>query len=141
MTRMILFTAIAMFFFCVGITFAQGSWHVQPVQLQTRWAKEVSPENVLKEYPRPQMVRKDWTNLNGLWDYAVTAKDEAMPVKYDGKLLVPYAIESALSGVKKSLLPTQNLWYKRTIQKPELKNGEKTIATLRRGGLAGYGLC
>src|SRR5216683_2003478 len=69
--------------------------------LQTRWTKDVSPTNPLPEYPRPQMVRKDWLNLNGQWDYAITAKDDPRPEKFDGKILVPYPIESALSGVMK----------------------------------------
>ena len=71
------------------------------------------------------MVREKWTNLNGLWDYAITAKNAVKPSAYDGQILVPYPLESALSGVKKSLKPNQNLWYKRTIIKPETKTGDK----------------
>ena len=67
----------------------------------TQWAKEVSPENALPEYPRPQMVRPLWQNLNGLWDYDIQARGAAEPSSYDGKILVPFAVESALSGVKK----------------------------------------
>ncbi|SDE85269.1 Glycosyl hydrolases family 2, TIM barrel domain [Mucilaginibacter pineti] len=100
-------------------------YHMQPIPIQTRWAKDVSPTNALKEYPRPQLVRANWTNLNGLWDYTITAKDATQPTKADGKILVPYPIESALSGVKKALLPNQNLWYKRSFQKPALKTGER----------------
>jgi hypothetical protein len=89
-------------------------WKIQLVQLQTRWAKEVDPSNALPEYPRPQMVRPNWTNLNGLWDYVITTKDVPLPQSYGGKILVPYPLESALSGVKKQLQPSQNLWYHRT---------------------------
>ena len=85
----------------------------------TRWAREVSPENVLPEYPRPTMVRSEWLNLNGLWDYAVTAEDGAKPEAYDGRILVPFPIESALSGVKKGVGPQERLWYHHTFDVPE----------------------
>jgi len=85
----------------------------------TPWANDVSPANALPEYPRPQMVRKQWQNLNGLWDYAITMKsEERPPAAYDGKILVPYPIESALSGVMKPLLPRQRLWYRREFSVP-----------------------
>jgi beta-galactosidase/beta-glucuronidase len=102
------------------------SYKMQPVAIQSRWAKEVSPQNALKNYPRPQMVRTGWTNLNGLWDYAITSKDAGQPTAFEGQILVPYPIESALSGVKKTLLPTQNLWYKRNISFSP-KTGERTL--------------
>jgi hypothetical protein len=89
------------------------SWKPAKLQLQTRWTKEVSPTNALKEYPRPQMVRQNWQNLNGLWDYAIADKEATMPTKFDGQILVPYPIESALSGVKKMVQPDQCLWYRR----------------------------
>src|SRR5260370_22180848 len=83
--------------------FAQSSsaedWKPADGPLMTRWAKDVTAQNPLPDYPRPQMVRKDWLNLNGLWDYAIVAKDAAMPASFDGKILVPFPIESALSGV------------------------------------------
>ena len=103
---------------------AQDVYKMQPVAIQTRWAKEVSPTNALKEYPRPQMVRAQWQNLNGLWSYTITAKDASMPGTWDGQILVPYPLESALSGVKKALQPDQLLWYKKTIAKPA---GEKIL--------------
>ncbi len=80
----------------------------------TRWAKQVNPEAPLPDYPRPQLVRKDWVNLNGLWDYAVKPKAEDRPAGWDGKILVPFAIESALSGVGKTVGPDHHLWYQRT---------------------------
>jgi hypothetical protein len=106
------------------VTKAQD-WKIQPVTIQSRWARAVSPANALKEYPRPQMVRSNWTNLNGLWEYAITAKDAVKPASFEGKILVPYPLESALSGVKKALQPSQNLWCKRSFNKPQLKAGEK----------------
>nr|WP_233173832.1 sugar-binding domain-containing protein [Pedobacter sp. ASV19] len=105
---------------------AQTAYKMQPVAIQSRWAKEVSPQNALKNYPRPQMVRTGWINLNGLWDYAITPKDARQPAAFEGQILVPYPIESALSGVKKTLLPTQNLWYKKNISFSP-KTGERTL--------------
>jgi tetratricopeptide (TPR) repeat protein len=96
-------------------SYAQTAWKMQSVGIQTRWAKDVNPDNVLPDYPRPQMVRSEWKNLNGLWEYAIMPKGPAMPHEFDGQILVPFPIESALSGVKKPLLPNQYLWYKRTI--------------------------
>src|SRR6516164_1910839 len=76
-----------------------ADWKPAEGPLATRWAKEVSPDKALPEYPRPQMVRKDWQNLNGLWEYAVAKKGEEAPVgkKLDGQILVPFPVESALS--------------------------------------------
>ncbi len=96
-------------------------WKPADSPLVTRWAKEVSPDHVLPEYPRPQMVRAQWTNLNGLWDYAVTPKDAASaPAAFEGKILVPFPIEAPLSGVKRALKPDERLWYRRTFDAPAL---------------------
>lgn len=111
---------------CIFLSDLQAQWQMQPVPIQSRWAKEVSPSNAWKEYPRPQMVRTSWQNLNGLWEYTITSKDAARPSSADGKILVPYPIESALSGVKKALRPDQNLWYRRTFNYTP-KTGEKTL--------------
>lgn len=83
----------------------------------TRWGKEVDPGNVLPEYPRPQLVRGDWMNLNGLWDYAIRSEAED-DGHYQGKIQVPFPVESALSGVMSPLLPEQRLWYRRTFVPP-----------------------
>ena len=86
--------------------------------LMTEWGEKVTPENAWRSYPRPQMERDGWTNLNGEWDYAVTSvtNTPGIPQKWDGKILVPYAIESALSGVGRLLKPDEFLWYTRTIK-------------------------
>lgn len=119
-----LFIATALFCALENPSNAQQKYQIASAPIQTRWAKEVSPSNALKEYPRPQLTRQNWTNLNGLWQYAITAKDAAKPSNFDGRILVPYPIESALSGVKKSLKADQNLWYKRSFN---YEQGEKTL--------------
>jgi len=96
--------------------------------LLTPWSRQVGPSNALPEYPRPQMVRDAWQTLNGLWDYAVSGKfEEKAPTAYAGKILVPYPIESALSGVMKPLLPKDRLWYHRSIQIPEAWRGQRVL--------------
>ncbi|WP_276089150.1 sugar-binding domain-containing protein [Pedobacter sp. JY14-1] len=105
---------------------AQQIWKPQPNLIQTRWAKQVKPEMALLEYPRPQMERKNWQNLNGLWDYLITKKDANIPSDYQGKILVPFPIESSLSGVKGELKPEQNLWYRTKII-TNVKQGERTL--------------
>lgn len=101
-------------------------WQPGRAPLMTRWAKDVSPENALKEYPRPSMVRKEWQNLNGLWDYAIVPKGADMSAP-QGKILVPYPVESALSGVMKPLLPGQLLYYKRTFDIPSAWRGKHIL--------------
>ena len=77
----------------------------------TRWAKDVSPENAWQVYPRPQMTRPEWRNLNGVWDYWITGLEENSHREAGGQILVPFPIESALSGVKRLLSPDEMLWY------------------------------
>lgn len=81
--------------------------------LKTRWASEITPENVWQEYPRPQMYRLYWENLNGLWDYAIRPKGENNIGEFDGKILVPFCVESSLSGVQKYVGKDKELWYQR----------------------------
>src|SRR5207248_10209521 len=69
-------------------------------------------------YPRPQMVREHWRNLNGLWEYAIRPKAEGEPRESDGRILVPFPIESALSGVMKTVGDKNRLWYRRTFEVP-----------------------
>ncbi|NVM38175.1 MAG: beta-galactosidase, partial [Candidatus Lokiarchaeota archaeon] len=96
-------------------------------QIITRWVSEIDPKNPLPEYPRPQLKRKEWSNLNGLWDYAILPKDEKFVKKFEGNILVPYPIESALSGVKRKLKPNQKLWYHRTFTIPESWKAKKIL--------------
>ena len=103
------------------------SWKPVDDQIMTRWTQDVSPENVLPEYPRPMMVREQWLNLNGLWDYAVTNRDVEKPDVFDGRILVPFPIESALSGVKKAVTPNECLWYHRTFDVPKDWEGRRLL--------------
>ncbi len=96
-----------------------AEWSPVPGRIQTRWAKDVDPECTLPEYPRPQMVRDRWINLNGLWDYTIEPLGSPTPDQYPGKILVPFSVESSLSGVGKALQPDQHLWYRRTFPIPE----------------------
>ncbi len=102
------------------------TWKPVPDKMMTTWGSEVSPENAWREYPRPQFERASWKNLNGLWDYTITAKGTAKPAEWQGKILVPFAIESTLSGVGKLLTPEQTLWYRQTIPLTP-KPGHRTL--------------
>jgi len=97
---------------------ADAQWKAAPNKLMPRWAADVSPDRVHPEYPRPQMVRPVWLNLNGLWDYAVVPREAEQPDEFDGKILVPFPIESALSGVKQRVGEKNRLWYRRTVEVP-----------------------
>jgi beta-galactosidase/beta-glucuronidase len=102
-------------------------WKPVEGHILTRWASEINPELPLPEYPRPQMKREDWQNLNGLWDYAIRSKKTKDVSSYDGKILVPFAVESALSGVKKKFKPRNSLWYHRKFKIPENWNGKNIL--------------
>ena len=106
---------------CAAMSAPAADWKAAANTLTTPWTEQVRPEAAWPEYPRPQMVRPAWTNLNGLWDYAITTKDAPRPDAFEGQILVPFPLESALSGVKRALTPAQRLWYRRSFRAPELK--------------------
>lgn len=110
-------------FACAGFS----QWKPAGDKIKTEWADKVDPQNVLPEYPRPIMERPQWLNLNGLWDYALTKKDAPLPKTFDGKILVPFAIESSLSGVGKTIKADQSLWYERKFQIPEDWKGKNVL--------------
>ena len=86
--------------------------------LMTPWGEHLDENCILTEYPRPQMRRDSYLNLNGRWEYAITDSDE-LPRRWDGTILVPFSPESALSGVGRSLQPGQSLWYRREVILPQ----------------------
>ena len=106
---------------------AANNWKPVGGYIMTDWAAKVKPEKVLPEYPRPQLERKEWLNLNGLWNYALTAKSGAAPAANDGQILVPFPYESALSGVGKKSVPDQKLWVRRTFTVPQSWDGQRVI--------------
>ncbi len=102
-----------------GADHAQGGWSPKHAAIETRWAKDVSPTNALPDYPRPQLVRKEWTNLNGLWLFG-TGEEK----KFDRQILVPYAVETASSGIMEH---HDRLWYKRTFTVPAAWKGRRVM--------------
>lgn len=106
---------------------AAQNWSPVSDKIKTKWTDDVSPEKVWSEYPRPQMERADWINLNGLWEYALLKKNQQKPKKYQGQILVPFCIESSLSGVGKEMMPDNRLWYKREFEIPENWNSKSII--------------
>jgi hypothetical protein len=106
---------------------AQPASPIPPTKLQTRWASQVTPDRVLPEYPRPQLARKTWTNLNGAWSYAITASDAPRPTSFPGRILVPFPVESQLSGAGAWVAPDQRLWYRRTFATPSLPAGGRLL--------------
>ena len=106
-------------------TFAQ--WKPAGDKIKTSWGEQLDPKNVLPEYPRPIMERNDWKNLNGLWKYAITKKGDPTPAAYQGDILVPFAVESSLSGVGKMINEKEELWYQRTFDIPSAWRGKQIL--------------
>ena len=111
---------------CSSIRAGEG-WSPASPRLASRWAEDVSPQNAHDEYPRPQMVRDDWKNLNGLWQYSIRPRDNGEPSQFDGRILVPFPVESALSGVKERVGPDNCLWYQRSFDVPSAWRGERIV--------------
>jgi len=104
------------------------AWAMVTGDLVTRWARDVSPTNALPEYPRPMMQREPWKNLNGLWEFALRPAEETQwPDKFEDHILVPFCVESALSGVKKTVLDTDRLWYRRRFEVPAAWQGQRIL--------------
>jgi hypothetical protein len=103
------------------------SWKPAQGRLMTRWAAHVSADNVHPEYPRPQMVRPRWQSLNGVWEFAVVA-DSTQPVRFGQalpeRILVPFAMESALSGLMRH---ADRVLYRRTFRRPAMGEGERLM--------------
>lgn len=116
---------------CLALIFSceqeKEDWKPVEGDLFTNWTLDVTPETVWQQYPRPQLERQEWKNLNGLWQYTIIPQNDEKPKKFQGRILVPFPVESALSGVKKKVGSDKKLWYKRTFTIPEKWN-ERDIA-------------
>ncbi|KOH42577.1 glycoside hydrolase family 2 protein [Sunxiuqinia dokdonensis] len=128
MKKTILLIALSLF---LGSSFAQ--WSPAGDKIKTKWAEEIDVNNVLPEYPRPIMERADWKNLNGLWEYAIKKVGTSEPANFDGQILVPFAVESSLSGVQKRVGDDNELWYKRSFTVPSNWKNKKVL--LHFGGV------
>jgi beta-galactosidase/beta-glucuronidase len=130
-------TAIAALF---AITLTSGAAHAQAQtqassrddavytsELMTRWGREVTPDNAWRSYPRPQMKRERWLNLNGMWDYAIAPKAAAQPATMDGQILVPFPVESKLSRVARRVTPDDRVWYRRSFTVPADWGGQHVM--------------
>lgn len=104
-----------------------AQWKPVEGRISTQWSEQVNPDNVLPEYPRPIMERTEWKNLNGLWDYAIIEKGKHSPSVFDGKILVPFAVESSLSGVAKTVGAEKELVYRRSFDVPSSWKGKKVL--------------
>jgi beta-galactosidase/beta-glucuronidase len=108
----------SIFLFAVFYAASAQPWRPAGDMIKTPWAEQIDPANPLPEYPRPQMERNQWVNLNGLWDYAIMDRGSITPTAFDGEILVPYPVESSLSGVQKRVDENKELWYHRTFTIP-----------------------
>ncbi|MGI6339619.1 MAG: glycoside hydrolase family 2 protein [Bacteroidales bacterium] len=123
-----LFTVLILCLFLASCTTGREeiSWKITDNPILTPWAESVDPLAPWPEYPRPDLKRERWINLNGLWEYAITPL-ENKPEKWDGKILVPFPVESALSGVKKRISENEYLWYKRNFKVPGRWKNKKIL--------------
>ena len=94
--------------------------------MKTPWGERLDPARPLPEYPRPQMRRDRWLNLNGPWDYAIT-KDGLRPAAFEGRIIVPFSPEAELSGVGRSPGRDEYLWYRRDVTLPKAFEGRRLL--------------
>ena len=109
------------------LSFNAQNWKPAGDKIKTKWAEQVDVNSVLPEYPRPILKREEWKNLNGLWDYSIQAVGQERPSKSDGKILVPFAVESSLSGVMKRVGHENELWYETNFEVPGNWDGKNII--------------
>lgn len=122
MKRYLLLLLTIGFFFPTITSAQQDGWQLKTSKIVSPWTENIDVDNIHQEYPRPQMVREDWTNLNGLWDYAILPKGSSKPSTFDGEILVPFVVESALSGVAQRVGKDSTLWYNTTFKAPSTRN-------------------
>ncbi|MFC9961933.1 AbfB domain-containing protein [Streptomyces nigra] len=126
-------TALAVFALAAGTaltatgsaTAAPRAWTPKPSPMTTPWTDQVPVDTPLPEYPRPQLTRPDWANLNGIWDFAVTSANAGQPATFPEQIRVPFVAESALSGIQRKITQNDKLWYKRTVTVPSNWNGRR----------------
>ncbi|MFE5847280.1 AbfB domain-containing protein [Streptomyces niveus] len=123
----------ALLLLCASLVVAGGgpaeakpaAWQPKPSPMTTPWTNQVPVDNPLPEYPRPQLTRPDWLNLNGIWDFAVTGANAGQPAAFPEQIRVPFVAESALSGIQRKITQSDKLWYKRTFTVPAGWNGRR----------------
>ncbi len=113
--------------FLLSTLMSVAQWQPAGDKIKTKWAEQIDVNNVLPEYPRPMMERSDWKNLNGLWEYAITKAGSPQPAQFDGQILVPFAVESSLSGVQKRVGEENELWYKNSFTVSSGWKGKKIM--------------
>lgn len=118
--------ALSLILFTV-VAFSAAAWKPVEGHISTRWAADVQPEKPWDVYPRPIMERNQWENLNGLWQYAIVPKGDARPAQWQGEILVPFAVESSLSGVGRHVTPDEALWYERSFTVPSSWKGKDVL--------------
>lgn len=113
---------LVLFVLLVATFTVSAQWQPAGDKIKTRWATQIDVNNVLPEYPRPIMERGEWQNLNGLWNYAILPVGKQKPANFDGQILVPFAVESSLSGIQKGWAATMS--YGISVSLPYRLNGE-----------------
>ena len=124
--RILLVFVFFLMIFKINVGFSQD-WKPVEGQLMTTWGSSVTADNVLQEYPRPQLVRKNWINLNGLWDFSISNNGSKDSMNLSRKILVPFCVESALSGIKETVRPSQQMIYRKYISIPDTWIGKKIL--------------
>ena len=120
-------TTVTFFLSFFSLFSLSAQWQPAGDKIKTKWASEIEVNNPLPEYPRPIMERAEWQNLNGLWDYAIQPVGKQKPSAFDGEILVPFALESSLSGVQKRLGRDNELWYQRSFTIPSKWKNDRVL--------------